>query len=494
MLPASSAIEGLRPLSRLSASGRRSRRNRDLAILCLVAGIVTASWVVAVDRYALGTAGLLELLLFACIVTPLVVRTITGSFDLFEPIVSIAATYTVYFVVGPLVRLLNNDTFFVGREFRPLYTPALIAVIVAVIAMWLGYHSPFGDQLGRKLPPRARRVPLNENSSRRLRRYGWTLTVASALALILWSRLTGISLAMFFLPALLSDAGTTYSDGGLAYLFLTVEWLVPAFLLLSISGALRSRFSRWLYFIVVTVVYMSLGSRYRIVTLWMAAAILAYLRKGKRPGAPVIAFGVCIVLVFSAWLSSSRVFFRSGGDIGEVSTSIQEVQDRSLNDTKVFEAFAALLNAVPERIDFAYADPIAYVFIQPIPRFIWPSKPYPTFLQKIAAAVDTRGAEVAGLAVPHFGEYYLAFGWLGLMAGMFLFGVVCKALWAWYRAAPHDPWRQAVFALSNAFIFNMIIRGYTAQIVQAWFFIVFPAVFGMYLVKRGRRRVRFLPA
>ena len=193
-------------------------------------------------------------------------------------------------------------------------------------------------------------------------------------------------------------------------------------------------------------------------------------------------------MAFAAWLGIARAVFKSESRKATATPTLVQVARNALSDTEVFETFGAVLDAVPGRgEEFAGADPYVYVLVQPVPRAIWPEKPMPTFLDKIARAIGTPAAGTAGAAVPHFGEYYLAFGWPGLLLGMLAFGVAVRTLWAWYLADPRNPWRQVVFAVSNAFLVQVIIRGYSPQIVQEWFFIIGPAALGMWLAHRGER-------
>lgn len=456
--------------------------------------LVAALAVAILLGVATGSAGAheygIELLLAgglaAAAVLPAVVRGWTGRFDPFEPLLTVAGVYLVYFVAGPLLRLLTGDTVVIGRDMRPFYAPAFGAVLVGVLAMWLGYHLPLGAAVGRQLT----RVRGGEQSSpaalKRLRRIGWGLTVAAVAALVLWSRLEGQSLARFFLPGVIAPAEKTGGGTNLAYLFLAIEWFIPAFLILSVSGGFRARPVQWAYFAFVSMAYTSLGFRYRLVILWVATFMLAYLRRGRRPRATTLLAGAGAVLLFAGWLGIARAVFKQSARKATATPTFVEVARNSLSDTEVFETFGAVLDAVPSRVEFAGPDPYVYVLVQPIPRALWPEKPLPTFLEKIAHAIGTRAAGSAGAAVPHFGEYYLAFGWPGLLFGMAAFGAAVRALWAWYLADVGNAWRQVVFAVSNAFLVQVIIRGYSPQIVQEWFFIIGPAAFGMWLAHRGR--------
>lgn len=464
-------------------------------VTLLVIGVLLA----LVLGAAVGGAGTheygIELLLAASVaiaaVLPAIVRAWTGRFDPFEPLLTVAVVYLVYFVAGPLLRLLTGDTVVIGRDMRPFYASAFAAVLIGIGAMWTGYALPLGAIIGRQLT-RVRGSELSSPAAlRRLRWIGWGLTIAAVAALVLWTRLEGRSFGRFFLPGVIAPAEKADHSGGgtnLAYLFLAIEWFIPAFLILTVSGGFRARPVQWAYFLFVSIAYTSLGYRYRLIIFWGAAFMLAYLRRGTRPRGSTLLAGGVVVVAFAAWLGIARALFKAESRKATATPTLVQVARNALSDTEVFETFGAVLDAVPSRVEFAGADPYLYVLVQPIPRAIWPEKPQPTFLDKIARAIGTRSAGNAGAAVPHFGEYYLAFGWPGLLLGMAAFGVAVRALWAWYLADPRNAWRQVVFAVSNAFLVQVIIRGYSPQIVQEWFFIIGPAALGMWLAHRGERR------
>lgn len=416
----------------------------------------------------MGVEVALDVLLAALIFAPVFVRWATRSFDLFEPAVVIAAVYFVYFVVGPLARIATDDTSFLGRDFAPEYLTALAATAVAVCAMWLGYALPVGPA------PRAR-LPFTAADARRGRTYGLALLVCAVCGMVLWAKVAGRSLLTFLLPGVLGGSGG--GDGpDIPYLFLAIEWFVPATTVLIAMGALRGRLARWALIGAVTVVYISIGFRYRIVMLWGATAIASYLRTGRRPRLRYLLAPSVALFLFAGWLASARAFFRSGGQAGSLRFELKRSVLEALSDTRIFETLGAVMAVVPRFVPYVGALPFVYPLILPIPRILWPGKPLPEQLATVGASIGTAESAGAGPAVPHFGEYYLAFGWAGIAVGAFAFGAANKWLWRWYRAAPEDPWRQAIFALNVSMIFQAIIRGYLAQIVQEWCFIVLPAV------------------
>lgn len=433
-----------------------------------------------------GAESVLCVLIGALILAPLAVRWWTKRFDLFEPAVLVATVYFVYFVFAPLVRFATGDVTFIQRNFEHDYMGALVAVLVAVVAMWLGYAMPIGpapepaDARAPVAPPEVRRAA---------RRFSTALIVGAVVCMTLWARLAHRSLWTFLLPGLVP--ANTSEEGGtdIGYLFLSIEWFVPALVVLIAAGGLRGRVRRIAAVLAVTLIYVSIGFRYRIVLLWLAVGMLVYLQAGRRPRVRNLVIPGALAFLASGWLAQARLFFRSAGTAGGLGFNLRDAILVSLADTRIFETFAAVLRVIPGFIAFSGVAPFTYPFILPIPRSLWFGKPLPKSLQDIGASVGTPESGAAGLAVPHFGEYYLAFGWPGIAVGMFLFGVGIKWLWRWYRAAPSDPWRQAIFVLNNALLFQVIIRGYFAQIVMEWCFLVLPAIVVVALARRaGRRR------
>ncbi|HEX8242308.1 MAG TPA: O-antigen polymerase, partial [Longimicrobium sp.] len=318
------------------------------------------------------------------------------------------------------------------------------------------------------------------------RRLAWWLVALALLAMVAWARVAGRTLWTFFLPGVF---GATDAGGGtdVAYLFLAIEWFMPAFMVLIAAGAMRSRWRALAVLVLVSIVYVSIGFRYRLVVLWLAAAMLVYLRAGKRPALATLLPGTAVAFAVVGWVGWARIYFRSAGAVGGLTTDRRRILLGALSDTRIFETFTAVLGLVPNYVRFAHFRPLLYIFILPFPRFLWHGKPMPTWLDDVRTSIGTPYSEFAGAAVPHFGEYYIAFGWPGMVIGSLLFGMAVKLLWRWYRADPGDPWRQAIFALNTAFLFVAIIRGYAAQIVQEWCFIVLPAIVLVWLARRSGR-------
>jgi hypothetical protein len=461
-------------------------------------GLAGGALVALIGNTLMGAEALVCVLLALLILAPLAYRAWTGAFDLFEPVVLIAGVYLVYFVVGPLVRFAMDDMQFVGRDFQADYMLGLLAVMAAVAAVWLGYAMPVGPRrAAARVPnqtptPERRRAQQREQHrvQRRARLLAWALTGGALLGMVLWARVARRSLGFFFLPGVFGALGSGDQGVDVSYLFLAIEWFIPALAVLMVSNGLRRRFALPAFFGFVGIVYVSIGFRFRVVVMLLMVGMLFYMRRGTRPKLSVLAASATVGFLFVGWLGWVRSYFRSGGGTGSLDFSFSRLVSSALSDARIFETFAAVLRTIPDFAPYAGLRPLVYPFILPVPRLLWPDKPPPTWIKDIGAALGTPESETLGAMVPHFGEYYIAFGWPGLVVGSFLFGMAVKALWRWYQADPTNPWRQALYALHTAFLFQVVIRGYLAQIVQEWCFIILPAIV---IIKLARRRPSLVP-
>ncbi|MDB4916566.1 MAG: hypothetical protein JWM95_4210 [Gemmatimonadetes bacterium] len=468
------------------AAGNAAPRTAVLATVVLIAALLLGAGLVLVlgDFYGEETA--LAILVGVLAVAPVIVRVCQGKFDPFEPITIVSAVYLLYFSLAPLFRISSTDFSWLGRDWRPLYVRGLTAVSAPILLTWVGYSLPLGGRIGQRL---SRPMIMTEVGNRTLRRFGWALTASAVLGLAAWSAISGTRVTRFLLPGLL--AGSTQGEGGgpdIQYLFMTMEWFVPAFMLLCTAGAFKRTVVRMAYWVMVLILYLSIAFRYRLIVFVIAGVMIYYLRRDKRPNMLLVIPVGAATFVALGWVSMVRGYFNSYGRQGSLTFSWATLLKSALADTRIFETFTAVLTAVPDFFGHVGMLPFYYLFLIPIPRFLWHAKPEPSWIRMVGPAIGTPEAFVAGAAFPSFGEYYMALGWTGVVAGMLLFGILLRVLWEWYRTDRFDPARQAIFAICYVWTLQVIIRGYLAQIVMEFCFFVLPAIVAMVIARRSERR------
>jgi oligosaccharide repeat unit polymerase len=180
------------------------------------------------------------------------------------------------------------------------------------------------------------------------------------------------------------------------------------------------------------------GSRRRAIPMAVAAlAALVLLGAGQR--GPFIAALSAAGLV---WLKTSRKFRRQRMAVmlgalllllitGLIGVARSAAANRQITfgnviaepfgaGNNLFLPVAGLSTTVPAEIPYLHGDSYLQVFVLPIPRALWPTKP----ADDITTVITRFDPDNSGLAFPAFAEGYANFGFIGVaLCGVFLGGV-----------------------------------------------------------------------
>lgn len=131
----------------------------------------------------------------------------------------------------------------------------------------------------------------------------------------------------------------------------------------------------------------------------------------------------------------------------ELSFFVQQIQTKTFfNMTKdliesinSFDNFLLVLEEFPYEKDILYGASFLNFFAQPIPRYLFPEKPYP-FISEMTRQLKPDVFQVG--IVSTFGglsELYVNFYWVGIIMGGFLFGIIISILNAYYFKEKQNP-------------------------------------------------------
>ena len=82
-----------------------------------------------------------------------------------------------------------------------------------------------------------------------------------------------------------------------------------------------------------------------------------------------------------------------------------------------------VIQSVPENLEYKWGSSLSSILVAPIPRTLWPGKPVINVGKEIALKVYNVDPDLSmGIPPGLFAEFYLNFGAVGLIIGMFLFG------------------------------------------------------------------------
>jgi oligosaccharide repeat unit polymerase len=349
-----------------------------------------------------------------------------------EPYALMTVFLAQFFVVGPIGMLLfgsfDNPYFFSFGPERTLQ--ALSAFLVLVVMSVVGHRSHLGDVIADAIPefgPSPRKLPGN-----------WiiiALLVAAIAGCLYWIVFQG------GLMAKLNMGYGTRRGGGamfrIAYVGLQVGTVLLAWR--TIAGKRRRTGDLVLLVGVVTFqcLYFGLitGVRKYLFFLFFALLAVRLLRLG-RAALPRFRVAVALTLLlafFSAWgairarpltalmgaAPTSMYNKQKGMEEGYVSSVAGPFSMACL----VFELF-------PDQEPFRHGQTLMVTLLGFIPRAVWPEKPVGIGKELTRYVVGPFYEETEGfsVAVTLPGDFYLNFGWFGVILGGFSLGLACRAI------------------------------------------------------------------
>jgi len=390
----------------------------------------------------------------------------------FNPLTMISAVFAYYFLVGPLISLSMGTTNAYGIEFRGSMWKAWLAGAVGLASVFCG----FGIRTRRSGVRLVEGVGARQRSV--LWHSFWVLAFLGLLGFGYDAYVSGRSLFDLLLPIHAGAVGTATERQGMGagnYLFLLINTFIPALCLLTILTDEQPLFKRLvtlgLPVAQVVLFYMSLGFRHRIVILLISVGATAFLLRGKRPKPWILLVGTAALVLMAGLIVLTRNY-GEGLDLSQIKgLGLSEVFLGGFNDAATFFTTALVIGSVPRVFPFIGFNPLWVALTIPIPRSYWPGKPVPLPLEYFAYLTHT-----GGQAVPIVGEHYLMAGWIGVVLGGVIVGIIYRRFWDFYRSNPRNPMVIAIYAISWALCFPVVNRGYLAQTLMEFFFDMMPLV------------------
>jgi len=435
----------------------------------------------------------LMFILSALVFFPVILGISRGQMDIFEPIFLVCAAYFLYFVWAPTHDWVRGNLSPFGIDIVSSIWRGTMHAIVGVAAMLVGYYVNFGGEGSRNPMANTRSSfratpenPVDVRRSSAAIKYAVGMSLGAIACLGLTFRLTGWNWSRLLSFGQYGDEVANIwlieQNPFLNYLHSTMEWFLPAFLILLVfrrQPTPRSRFFLLLGFFAVFTIYTTLGFRYRVLLLMMAPVLYHYMAKRKRPGVIGIVVASLVTVLMVSIIGGTRGATRAGADLDRGDIAIGETGSNFTQDLRIYPPFYRMLDVFPTDYDYLWGSSYMYVFISPIPRVLWPGKPDAPVRSVLRVIAGERAVQ-QGLAYPNLGEFYVNFGLAGEIMGMFLFGFLLRRAWMFVQRNANDPWALILYAMLLPFLVQVVSRGYFVQIAQEFAFIFGPALIGRY--------------
>ena len=346
--------------------------------------------------------------------------------DVFHPLI----LFSLSFAVGGVIR----TSYYVGR-YPATDLPyglsmadlkiAIVVIIAAFFILTIGFCTRIGKRISRSFA---------FNGGRKVN-----------YSIVRYSSILLFVLGIYFFVLLFQDLSfgeaiyeiSSKRDFESGYPIWGAEVIYISFILIYTIGVLggkKKTLYRFIMFISF-VVYLSIGflmsRRGMILKGFLIPAVIHHYGKKKIGMTKVITGGVCFLLLFSLMAGMRRKAFSGVYGMVEFAQSKfpDEIYSSFVTGHYLFDitTVATLIRDVPENLGFQYGKTLVTWVLMPIPRSVWPEKPTAVG-QIVGANIYDQGIGRIGGGVPPplVADLYLNFNIVGVIVGMFIFGVFVR--------------------------------------------------------------------
>ncbi|WP_292974584.1 O-antigen polysaccharide polymerase Wzy [Novosphingobium sp.] len=414
-------------------------------------------------------------------------------FSVFHPFTIYLLFHGLVFVVRPFLSYWL-DYSEIYRAFR--FTPSLSDKITVIIATNLGLlaFAFFCFRQGA-VEMRFRKEPaLDDERNRMARVFPLVLAICGPLAI--WSLATHYSAAADFntLSGMGRDkaTGVIYNTRSSGYFTEAQMMLVP---LTALSAWLfRFRLIALAPLAIFVAARAGTGGRGPFISALFATALLYLFQQRRRfPSLQVSALFAGAALLFATVGDDRgqaiRVFFGEESDYRKQGSDRLKFMEGM--DFANLEFFEYIVYVVPQRSQtYGYFNDILQVFTEPVPRVLWPGKPFGAPFERFSL-FDYGYPVGATRSLPGNGWY--ALGWLGVVITCAAWGYVLGLIYRRFALGPQRPIHVAGYMIFLATLIVAYRDGSPVTVFRQGIFFAAPVLLWYFLYARRNPKRKASP-
>ncbi|SIO55351.1 hypothetical protein SAMN05444166_5083 [Singulisphaera sp. GP187] len=315
---------------------------------------------------------------------------------------------------------------------------AAMLVLAGNAMLWLGFAQPVARRLGERLANQLAKLTADDQfEPMMLRIWGAFGIGISARLYMIVSGITGY----FSDLTLVSEASGYIQFLNLIDGFATLSMLLYACILL------KQERPRWTPFLAMLGVELGtillLGFKGMLIYRFIYLGIIYAVIRRRGPYRLMLTGALVLLVLFPINLAARRAYNEGRvqrGDIGSIGRGLIDGMAESFESVSVldsfadsgkeivlvsgnFEQFAMVMQYVDTTGTRWYGIDYLYPIFSVIPRAVWPSKPSPSHGGWVYKEIYRMpGDSAESQTVP--GDMYLNFGWMGVVFGLFVFGML----------------------------------------------------------------------
>ncbi|MBE9129853.1 oligosaccharide repeat unit polymerase [Coleofasciculus sp. LEGE 07081] len=378
-----------------------------------------------------------------------------------DPVFIFGLFIVVYLIIADFFFWLPRGYFWVGRDFSSFYINSYYASAVSFVVFSLSFYF-FLNRVSRKFSYND--LGKMSLASNKIFLFG-IISIASPMLAI---TVTGGQVGLID-----GVVGVEFSRNSLvSYSLSIISFAIASSIVLFAVGDTKKAL---ILVLLYTFVSYLLGFRFRVALLFLSVALfyINYSSINFKRLFFIIFFCSIGLLVVSLLgvvrVAGKGVDFEKLTDV-DLTTSFSS---GILNDTNIYLTTALGIEERGNSLPYRGLEEFFYIFIHPIPRSIWESKPY--FSIDSVELIGTFEAYTSGAAYSLIGSIYNIYGYLSILFFFLIFGFYFAKIYTkdrlGYMSGLHY---NLICSIVTSWFFYANTRGYLPQITQDLVFMLLP--------------------
>lgn len=413
--------------------------------------------------------------------------------DIFEPMTIISAMYIVMYFVTPIYDICVGEFWWFGYELFKYSVEATLIGFAGFVAFYIFSTCYINSKRkNKRYSLISQKETMRTDDEKQGVAYIPLILAIYAFCFVAnvfyLSRFDGNNLLYMLTLGILGDGGfdeTTQSPIGFLSMF---SYSLPAATLLYWEYG-KSKVLKIGLFVPMVMLQVVRGFRFFVLQIAITFFVYYFLKKGKRPKLASIAAVLVAVMVPVVIMTMFRYSLRIGlgMDLSSISLiTIRDALEEAIwSNFRIYQNFYGMVGVIPSQFEYVGLRQILWgTLFMVIPRIIWPGKLSSYGGYNLMTLIGKNIA--AGQAYPNLGEYYYAFGTIGVIVFMGLYGIWMKYIRDKFMYSKNGL-DIITFAILLGTNLQIIIRGYTPS--NFWY-VVF-AIIPVWIIRRfGYKEVR----
>ena len=343
-----------------------------------------------------------------------------NTIDIFSPLVVFTAVYLILFFLRALDLLIFQKKVIIEDE--KFYVVSLIFSIIGLHFFHVGYFSNLGYAIYQK-----RKIFNWKWSIKKLKKITFVYSFISIFSLFLIIRLSGGIL--YHIRNLRESLVNVTSNTTILVLFVIIVKIPLIIWFSELIDRKKIPLFFYLYFIFVMIILLLIGERGPFAFLVLSVFVCYHYIKNKVRPISILGIIVMILLFLFAY-GQYRDFTQqvSKGTNFKLKLKPELIYHYIISHFDQINHFKDIIKYTPDKVDFQYGKTYLNFLVKPIPSLVWENKPQGAG-RIVTRYIYPKAYNLNVTFAPSIlGELYINFHLIGIIVGMFLFGLMIKIL------------------------------------------------------------------